>query len=344
MHAPLRSMLRIEWRDLNALADIADDCRDLAARALEPNVFYDPGFMLAAAPVFGAGCSVALVRSPAGRLMGLFPTRRGGGMGGLRPELSGWTHPFAPLGTPIVDRDEPEAVIAAWLDGLAAAEGAPALLTLPLAPEQGPFASALTAVLADTGRRSTRFGRHARAVLAPGGARDGYAERAISAGRRKELRRQRRRLEDIGPVSFDTATDEAGVMAGLKDFLVLEASGWKGVAGTAAANDAEVRRFVETAVAALARDGRARIDRLRLNGQAVAATITLRSGDTAWCWKIAYNEGVAAYSPGVQLVLELTSSLLADPAIVRTDSCATAASSAAVGGSPCRWWSSASRR
>jgi CelD/BcsL family acetyltransferase involved in cellulose biosynthesis len=322
MHAPLKPGFRTEWRELTALREVADDCRDLAARALEPNVFYHPGFMLAAAPLFGADAGATLIRSPSGRLMGLLPVRRSAALGGLRPGFTGWTHPFAPLGTPLVDRSEAESVIGAWLDGLAAT--GPALLMLPLIPEDGPFAAALGTVLGSTGRRSERFGRHARALLAPGEGCDGYLERTVSAGRRKELRRQRRRLEEIAPVRFDTATDPAGVMNGLKDFLVLEASGWKGLAGTAAASDPKVRRFVEDAVAGLAAEGRVRVDRLHLNGQAIAATITLKDSDTAWCWKIAYNEGVSAYSPGVQLMLDLTQSLLAEPAAARVDSCATA--------------------
>ena len=61
--------------------------------------------------------------------------------------MAGWTHPYAPLGVPLVDRDEAEAVIAAWLDHLAADAAAPARLLLPLMPEQGPFATALDAVL-----------------------------------------------------------------------------------------------------------------------------------------------------------------------------------------------------
>ena len=52
--------------------------------------------------------------------------------------------------------------------------------------------------------------------------------------------------------------------------------------------------------------------------------MTLASGDTAWCWKIAYNEGFARSSPGVQLVCDLTESLLAEPAPLRVDSCAAA--------------------
>ena len=60
-----------------------------------------------------------------------------------------------------------------------------------------------------------------------------------------------------------------------------------------------------------------------LDGRAIAAIVTLRSGDAAWCWKIAYDEAFARYSPGVQLLLDVTEALLADPRIARADSCAT---------------------
>ena len=60
------------------------------------------------------------------------------------------------------------------------------------------------------------------------------------------------------------------------------------------------------------------------HGRPLAATITLRSGTTAWFWKIAYEEEVARASPGVQLTLDVTEQLLAQPDVLRADSCATA--------------------
>ena len=321
MHAPFSPALRVEWRGLDTLQAAADAWRELAARAIEPNVFNTSEFMIPAAPVFGAGAGATLVWSAAGRLMGLFPARL------ERAPFAravGWTHPFAPLGTPLVDRADPEAVIAAWLDHLTRDRSMPAVLLMPLVPTAGPFASSLAAVLERTGRNHAAFGRHQRALLAPGSEREHYIERAMSAGRRKELRRQRRRLTEIAPVAFVPAQDEAGIADAMKDFLVIEASGWKGLAGTAAASDLAVRRFVETAVANLAAEGHARVDRLMLDGRAAAAVITLVSGDTAWCWKIAYNEDIARFSPGVQLVVELTERLLSEPGIARVDSCASA--------------------
>jgi CelD/BcsL family acetyltransferase involved in cellulose biosynthesis len=323
MHAPLSPAYRVEWRSLAALEGIAGEWRALAARALEPNVFYEPEFMLAAAPVFGADAGAVLVQSAAGRLAGLFPARIERGRS-LVPTLVGWTHPFAPLGMPLVDQDDAEGVIAAWLGHLGREPSMPSLLLLPLLPTEGAFAKAIDAALKRSGRASALFGHHRRAQLAPGAHRDGYIERAVSAARRKELRRQRRRLEDIAPVTFATTANAQNFEAALQDFLLIEASGWKGAAGTAIVNDAKVRQFVERAVGALAAVGRARVDRLYLNGTAIAAAITLISGDTAWCWKIAYSEGVARFSPGVQLALDLTASLLAQPLPTRVDSCATA--------------------
>jgi hypothetical protein len=49
----------------------------------------------------------------------------------------------------------------------------------------------------------------------------------------------------------------------------------------------------------------------------------LGSGNTSWCWKTAYDEAFAQYSPGVLLTLAATEALLADPAVAFADSCAS---------------------
>ena len=51
--------------------------------------------------------------------------------------------------------------------------------------------------------------------------------------------------------------------------------------------------------------------------------MTLSSGTTAWCWKVAYDETFARCSPGFQLLVDVTERLLGDEAIARADSCAT---------------------
>jgi len=107
-----KSLFRIEWRPLAALASIAPQWRDLAARVLEPNVFYEPAFALAAARVFGCDAGAGLVwsREPPARLVGLFRaaiTRHRYGVP-LRV-MAVWTHPYGPLGTPLVNAEAGEA-------------------------------------------------------------------------------------------------------------------------------------------------------------------------------------------------------------------------------------------
>jgi hypothetical protein len=84
----------------------------------------------------------------------------------------------------------------------------------------------------------------------------------------------------------------------MSEFFSLEARGWKGLAGTAARCDGEIAGIVGGAVIALAGEGKARVVRLCMGGQAVAALVILRSGTSAWCWKIAYDEDYARFSPG----------------------------------------------
>jgi CelD/BcsL family acetyltransferase involved in cellulose biosynthesis len=317
----------VEWRGLAQLETIADEWRELAARALEPNVFYEPAFALAAASVFGRETGAVLVWSGSAprRLLGFFPARIETRRYGLKlPVVLGWAHAYAPLGVPLVERDAAEPVIAAWLAHLAAKAELPGLLLLPFLPEDGPFAAALDAVLRRAQMPTADFNRHRRALLAPAGDRSLYVEHALGSRKHKELRRIGRRLADTGAVLFTSAQEPSTVATALEDFFSLEASGWKGRAGTAAAGHEDLHRFIRTAAGGLAAEGKVSVDRILVDGRAIAATIVLRSGVGAWFWKIAYDETFARFSPGFMLTVALTDELLEDATIAHTDSCATA--------------------
>jgi CelD/BcsL family acetyltransferase involved in cellulose biosynthesis len=315
---------RAYWRPLASLAAIGDEWRVLAARALQPNVFYEPDFALPAAAVFGESAGAVLVRGDDGTLRGLFPTRHDHYRYPVLPgAAAGWTHPYAPLGTPLIDRDCAPDVLNAWLAHLSGEQGLRFLL-LPLLPDDGAVAAALRDCLRERGLPQAAFGSHRRAMLAPGQGREDYVVHAVNAKMRKELARKQRRLSDLGEVAHDAATDPLAVRAALQDFLALEEKGWKGRAGTATAQDTALRHFMESVVVGLARRGQARADSLSVSGQPVAITVLLRSGACAWLWKIAYDEAFARLSPGMQLTRDITAALLRDETLAATDSCATA--------------------
>jgi CelD/BcsL family acetyltransferase involved in cellulose biosynthesis len=319
--------LAVEWRYLSELEPIVDEWRELAARALEPNIFYEPAFALPAAKIFGRDAGALLVWSGTSprKLLGFFPGRIEPRRYGLKlPVLVGWTHAYAPLGTPLVEREAAEPVIAAWLAHLADNPQQPGLVLLPLLPTDGPFATVLDAIVRRAQMPVADFNVHQRAQLVPDGDRLFYVERTVGQHKHKELRRYVRRLGDIGALLFTTATEPEAVAAGVEDFFKLESRGWKGKAGTAAASHDDIRDFITTAVAGLAVEGKVAINRIFIDGSAIAITIMLRSADTAWFWKIVYDENFAQYSPGVVLTFAVTEDLVEDSTLVRTDSCAAA--------------------
>jgi CelD/BcsL family acetyltransferase involved in cellulose biosynthesis len=223
MLAPSQSLIT-ELRPLAALCDIVEPWRRLCAHAIEPNVFYEPGFALAAAPVLGRDVETILVWSAdlPRRLFGLFPFRVPARRYSVKlPVLEGWTHPFAPLGTPLVDRDAALAVMASFLDRVAADATLPKLLLLPLLDDCGPVAAALRAAVERSGGVHAAFGRHRRAVLRPDGDAAHYVERAIGKKRHKEFQRLRRRLAEAGPVAFEVMHGPADAAAALQGFFTL---------------------------------------------------------------------------------------------------------------------------
>lgn len=319
--------LTVEWRPLEGLSPIIDEWRELAAHALEPNVFYEPAFALAAARVFTGEAGALLVWSEARprRLLGLFPARIERRRYGINlPVLMGWTHAYGPLGVPLVEREGVEPIVAAFLAHVAADAALPGLLLLPYLPEDGAFAAALAAILRRAQMPSADLNRHQRALLQPNDDRLFYVEQSLGQHQHKELRRRWRRLGDTGAVLFTAASEPQQIAAALEDFFTLEAGGWKGRAGTAAAERDDIQHFIRTAVRHLAAEGKVLIDRILIDGVAIAAAIVLRSGPRAWFWKIAFDESFARYSPGVMLSVALTDDLLDDLTVAWTDSCATA--------------------
>jgi len=109
----------------------------------------------------------------------------------------------------------------------------------------------------------------------------------------------------------------------IETFLALEASGWKGKRGTALVQVKGDAAFIRRATRALAEGGRCQIVTLRAGATPVASGIVLRHLSRAFFFKLGVDEQFAKFSPGVQLTLELTRHLCADPEITSVDSTAS---------------------
>ncbi len=105
-------------------------------------------------------------------------------------------------------------------------------------------------------------------------------------------------------------------------FLELEAGGWKGRHGTALGCQASHREFF----ARLTREGYARgqveLLGLFLDGKPLALKCNLRSGATAYAFKVTFAEDYARFSPGLHLELFNVEHLHGRPELEWMDSCA----------------------
>jgi len=299
--------------------------RELAARAMEPNVFFEPAFALALAGSTPAQLRPRFVavwrqESLERRLVGLFPIaarrfRFGGDL------MSIWLHKQTALGAPLVDRDCDAPALAAFLDWLAKGSSASGVV-LPRLVRDGPLHKALLDVARSRGGQATELEIFDRAALLRGSDRDALCRRGASAKALKDLQRRRRRLAEAGAASFSisASAQEARVAAGR--FLELESSGWK--RSTAFLVDPALAAFFRSATEGLAREGKCRIASLTLDERPLAMGVVLESVDRAFFWKIAYDEAFRSRAPGIGLVYELTAALAARDDIALTDSCAIA--------------------
>jgi CelD/BcsL family acetyltransferase involved in cellulose biosynthesis len=131
-------------------------------------------------------------------------------------------------------------------------------------------------------------------------------EARMSKRSRGDIRRIRKIAErEGGAIKFETALpDETTVDKYLDEFFLLEASGWKGRAGTAILNDARMHRFCTTFGRIAARLGMLRMLFLRIGDATAAARMNFEYDNRLWDFKIAYDERWASCSPGILLMHE----------------------------------------
>jgi hypothetical protein len=270
----------------------------------EPHAFLAPAFLEPAlrhlAPAHGV------------RLIGGVPVQRSRLWGRLPVDaLLSWRHDYCFLGTP--PRDAVEALLdpSCWGDR--------PMLVLQWLAEDDPTTDLLRRVAGQQGLRVYELERWERAALHRRPAST-YLQETLRGTHRKELRRVRRVLgRELGAdlVTVDRADDPRAV----DDFLALEASGWKGRAGTALLSRPAHERFFREMCARQLETGTLQVLGLQAGARTLAMKVNLLAGDTGYCFKIAHDESLSRRSPGVLLEVDMVERFH-DSTLRRLDSCA----------------------
>lgn len=313
---------------LLSLAEITDPAflaawERLVGRAAEPNPFFEPWFLVPSLEQWGANNRVTVKAwLHDGRLAGLMPIVRSAKYyGHILTHATGWLHANAFCGVPLVvaglEEDFWRAILAHF-DRMARRA---LFLHLPLLPAGGPLDAALERVLAASPRAHYRVAEQQRAFLTGDMGAQAYLEEAMSAKKRKELRRQHNRLAEEGALAFERLEGDEGLAEWTAEFLALEAAGWKGEAGSALASAPDTTSLFTQALAGAATAGRLERLALRLDGRAIAMLANFITPPGAYSFKTAFDEDYARFSPGMLLQLE-NLALLERADVAWADSCA----------------------
>lgn len=326
--APQPDRVWVELADARYFASIADAWMSLAMRAEVPNAFMDPAVALALVEAWPNPLKILLGWCRAGgpaaapRLVGVWMLVEG------RPRLS-WPYralvspacALSYLGTPVIDPDHAQPVLAAMFAKIRETPDLPKLLQAGDMSDGVPLMDSLRAALEQGAGAWRLIERRTRAKLATRLHPAAYWVSSMSERSRQGFARKRRQLAKQGKLQFSSVEEPAAVAADVEEFLALEASGWKAARQSALACDAATALFTRRMVSGLAARRLVSIQSLRVDGRPVAMWIILYSGSGAFTWRTAYDENYRRFSPGVLLLEDTTLHLLSNPAVASTDSC-----------------------
>lgn len=316
--------------DCDALLPYVKSWEALAAAALEPNPFYEHWMLLPACRHFRGNQEVRVLlafrEDPSASsdpvLCGVFPLKRERRYMDLPlPAWTLWKYPHCFLTAPLLRAAHAKETLAAFFDWLGSEEAGCRMFEMRYTPGEGRFHQLLVDEVNKLDTAPLLWECFTRAFYRPGNSADDYLSAAFTTKQRSEIRRRGKLLGELGPVTFTVLEREGDVEKWSRDFLRLEASGWKGREGSAlACREADTQFFFEVMRLGMA-NGRALLPAIEVNGIPVAKNSFFLSGEGAFYFKTGFDEQHAKLAPGLQLEYETIRYLHGKPEIRWMDTC-----------------------
>ena len=278
---------------------------ELEQRALEPNAYLSPSFVLPsirglkpqAQPI---ACVVETEAPGAPELVGLgvFQTVRGSRPFPL-PHLRAYRSRHSYLSGLLLDRTVAVAAAEALFRWLRSKHSRWHGVDIhgQLGDESGN--NELTRAIAAGGATWHPRWLTPRAVLVPARAGEAYLHERLASGRAKDLRRRWRRLEEQGPVRWRALRGAGITPACIERFMDLEHLGWKGQEGTSLRSRPEDGQFFRQMIAEFAARDRAVFTELSVGDTVVASTSNLISGKRGFAFKLGWHPDYHRMAPGL---------------------------------------------
>lgn len=314
-----------ELRDPDKLTAILGAWSDLSSNLEQDNPFYHHWAMRPALAAFGhKGVKIACVWDGEGRdqLIFLAPIVAQPFYAKLPiGHWATWIYPHCYFGAPLVRRGRGEDAAAGLIDMLCGDGSAKSFLQFRRIDINGAVANGFRKFAARNGSFTHEAGSYERAILEARSCTNDFVATNFRKKQQKELRRQRRRLADLGPVQFQQLSDFSKLDVWLDEFFQLEHGGWKAASGTSLYSTAKDARWFRQLVHGAAAEKRLLFFRLSCAQKPVAMLIIVGSGE-CFSLKICHDPAFSRYSPGVLVEIESTKALLEQPGFQSADSCA----------------------
>jgi CelD/BcsL family acetyltransferase involved in cellulose biosynthesis len=269
--------------------------------------FLRPGWTQAWAQAFaGASDMQAATVRRGGDLVGVLPlVRRGGALlGAANAETPG-------VGAVLADTAAADALAQGLFRGCARR------VDLTFLPDGDPLTAALRRAEQERERTLLWHSMRSQPFVDTRGMAAEYEERRLSTRRRRDLRRQERRLATLGDVELEIRNGDRDLEALVDEGFRMEADGWKGRAGTAVLVRPATREFYVAMARWAAEVGILRLAFLRVSGTPVAFSFALEQNGVHYGLKLVYDESFANLGPGLLLMHRLIRRAFDEPALTR---------------------------
>lgn len=281
----------------------------LEARAIEPNAFLSPHFVIPSARHLTPEQvpHVVIVERQVGASRALVGVAVFTEQGATRQvpvrRLVGYRSRHSFLSGLLLDRACPEPALEAILSFARQTFPRCGAVNLEQVWSDGPLAAPDGLASKASNFKPLRTETTPRAILRPADCEAQLHDKAL-ARRIRDLDRRQRRLSQLGHLEWRCHRADGIPAESIEAFLELENMGWKGDERSSLRSRPEDEAFFREMVAGFASQRRVVFAELTLNGVPIASICNLVSGKVGFCFKIGWNPEFRSTSPAMINELE----------------------------------------